>query len=224
MTDKEIYESMVELITEKIPDFEIKYKDENFWSKVRGILVYPFNQQYMTHYTTTLYPVVYFPSRAWVEADYRRAWKVLAHEFVHLWDRKCMGVLFDLAYALPQVGFVLALPALLAIWFSPWFLWFLTALLCLLPIPSYGRMVLEARGYTMSMAVNYWRHGRVSERTRIWIAQQFTGAGYYFMWPFEHNMAVRLDNAVYQLEKGTVFDWPDAGPYRWVHQLITQKD
>jgi hypothetical protein len=221
MTDKETFDALINLISLKIPGFEIGYKDENLVSKILGVLVWPFNRQYMTQYATTRYPKVFFPSRKWVEANYRLAWKVLAHEFVHLWDRQQEGASFNVKYASPQMWAVTALIALIAIWVGPWGLLGLIPLLLLLPWPSPGRRDKELRGYTMSMALNHWRYGgEVRESTKNWIAKQFTGSFYYFMWPFHGSVYAMLDEASRDLDDDNILDWKNAETFVWVRELL----
>lgn len=224
MDHKRMFEATVDAIKADIPGFSIGYKDENWISKLLGFLAKPFNPDYMTSFTTTRYPDVYFPSKSYVDEDWEkaRAWKILAHEWVHLSDRKRRGVIFNLGYILPQVGASIAALALLAIWFSNWWLLALTGLVLLAPLPSPGRREAELRGYTMSMAVNFWRYASVSDDTKKWIAQQFTGPAYYFMWPFKANMAKRIDAAVKALETGEVFNWPNPEPFKRMKALIQE--
>jgi len=219
MDDKAIYEALVTLVREHIPGFEVAFKDESWSQRLLGKLMF-FNKNYMTSFTTTLYPRVYLPSRKWLEESYGRTWKVLAHEFVHLWDRRRVGVGFNLAYLSPQIGAVLALLAVFA-FLSKGFLLALLALLCLAPIPSYGRMYFELRGYTMSMAVNLWRYGSISEDTKAYIASHFLGGNYYWMWPFPKGVRGRIDQAAAKLAAGdTSALGPSPEVYGKVYQML----
>ena len=221
MTDHaEMFDSLQVAIEKRIPGFQVCYKDENFVSKLLGVLVFIFNPKYMKTYTTTRYPKVYFPTRKFVTSDLKRAWKILAHEYVHLWDRYHKPA-FNFTYLLPQIGAFLALPAILAVWFSNWFLLFLVALILVLPWPASARRNAELRGYTMSMAINFWRYGTVSEDTKVWITENFTGWSYYKMWPF--NMRKQIDAAVKDITNGAVFKWEHAEPYKEVHDLMQEK-
>lgn len=220
MDDRQFYDTLRAHIAEKIPGFAVGFKTENTVSKILGVLAYPFNPRYMQDYTTTRFPRVFFPSRAFVEENPRRAWKILAHEFVHLWDRQQRGLAFNLGYSFPQILAVLALSALLAIWLGPWALFGLVPLLALAPLPAPWRKEAERRGYSMSMAVNGWRYGDVRESTKTWIAEQFTGAPYYFMWPFPESVAAFLDAAERDILSGDLFEWDGAEPYRQVHGLL----
>lgn len=215
--DKAIFEELSQTIAKRIPGFEVGYKNENFVSKLLGALVWIFNQRYMSGYTTTRFPDVFFPTRKFVEGDWKRAWKILAHEYVHLFDRLTQGWWFNIRYALPQILAVLALAALVTIWVGPFGLLGLVPLLLLLPWPAPGRKNIELRGYMMSMAVNYWRYGSVKTATVEWIATQFTSSGYYFMWPFKQSILDSLWQAVDDIESGKVLNDP---VFREVHDII----
>jgi hypothetical protein len=222
MDDKQIFDAMVELIKKRIPGFEIGYKDESFVSKLLGVLVWLFNRNYMKTYTTTRYPKVFFPSRQFVRNSYRGAWKILAHEYVHLWDRKQEGVWFNVRYASPQMWAVLSLAALITIWVGPWGLLGLIPLLCLLPLPSPGRRDIELRGYTMSMAVNHWRYGDVRDSTKDWMVKHFTGSGYYFMWPFKEDMRIKLYDAESKLDSAPIPPWRRMETFKEVRALLVE--
>lgn len=97
-----LFSDMTDLCGDEIPGFEVRYKNQSASSKVLGVLARPFNSAYMTRFTTTRYPRVYFPSEKFV-ADYPwGAAKILAHEFVHLSDAKSEGFFRHfLGYAFP---------------------------------------------------------------------------------------------------------------------------
>ena len=120
---------------------------------------------------------MYVPKLPLKENDHYSAILVLAHEWVHLSDRKRFGLLFDIGYLFPQC---LAFLSLLAPFLS---VWWLLCLLFLLPIPSPTRAWLEFRGYSMTMACKWWLTG--NEINYYWIERQFVGQWYYFMWPFK---------------------------------------
>ena len=131
----------------------------------------------MTSYISVIYPRMYVPKLPWKENDHYSAILVLAHEWVHLSDRKRFGFLFDIGYLFPQC---LAFLSLLAPFLS---VWWLLCLLFLLPIPSPTRAWLEFRGYSMTMACKWWLTG--NGINYYWIERQFVGQWYYFMWPFK---------------------------------------
>lgn len=201
-----LFEAAVTQVGKSIPDFEIRYKDESWSSKVIAALVWLFNRNYMKSYTTTRYPRVYFPSRKYVEENPKRAVKILAHEFVHLWDRKQKGVWFSFSYALPQLLalILLVVPVMLS-FFCSWWVAALAALpvfLFALPIPAYWRMRWECRGYTMNAAMNFWRYGSITDSTIEWVVEEFTGWAYYKMWPFKKSMTRRYKKAVEEIKTG----------------------
>jgi len=191
----DLFRETVSQIAKSVPGFEIRYKDESWSSKVIAVLVWIFNREYMTRFTTTRYPRVYFPSREYVEASPMTATKILMHEFVHLWDRKQMGWWFSIGYMLPQaLALVFIVGAITCAIWQPWWVAVISAacgVLCLLPLPAYWRMKFEMRGYTMNMLVNFYRYGFVRESTVEWITKQFTGSAYYFMWPCGAESRVR---------------------------------
>lgn len=162
-------------IEKDIPGFEVGYKDQDTGQKLLGKLV--FWTKY-TNYVTTVYPKVFFRNRSSVEG--RWPWWVLQHEWVHLKDTKTFfgkmpwmptlvnKLLFAFLYGFPQwlglLGFL---------GFVHWGFFF--AFLLFAPLPAPFRAWIELRAYRRSVEL-----GDTAER----IAHNFTGPGYYFMWPF----------------------------------------
>jgi hypothetical protein len=172
----------------------------------------------MVTVTTTLGKTVYFPSRTFVSVTtgwtgYKIAWKTLAHELVHVDDASRLGPLFAFAYATPQI---FALLATLAIFWSKWHLLWLVALL---PIPSPLRAWLELRGYAMSMAVNFWRHGAITNETRYWIEGMFTSSIYYWMLPWRAYVRKKLQEKESMIRRGAILRDP-AKAYAIVYGVI----
>ena len=170
---KKTRKNVEDFILEDIPNFEIRSKKDSWFMRTVGKLMF-FNKRFMTGYITTWYPHVYVPSLPWKRNNIA-AIPVLAHEWVHLHDRKRMGLLFNLLYASPQCFAPLAL-------FGFWNPWFFLFFLCFLPIPSPGRAWAEFRGYRMTIATYYWMSGYKIDIK--WVVEQFVGPSYYFMWPF----------------------------------------
>jgi hypothetical protein len=218
-TDKEIYDSLCTLIKCSVPGFEVRFKNESWSQKLLALLAKPFCPDYMTRFTTTLFPKVYFPSRQFVEGNYRSAWKVLTHEYAHLWDRQKEGRTFDLRYALPQLLAIFALGVLAAFW-SLWALLALVFLLALAPWPSRGRTDIEMRGYGMSMAVDYWRYGSINPGTKDWIAGIFVGWSYYRMSASLPKVKAQLDAIEKQIADSSILSGDYATPYRDVYLLL----
>jgi len=163
-------------IMDDIPNFEILSKKESFLMKMLSFVLF-FNPLFMSSYVSVIYPKLYVPSHPWKEDDHYSAVLVLAHEWVHLSDRKRFGLLFDIGYLFPQCLVFLSLLAPFLSW------WWLLCLLFLLPIPSLTRAWLEYRAYSVTMACMWWLNE--IEANYYWIEIQFTGRWYYFMWPFK---------------------------------------
>lgn len=181
--DSDHYDELCLMIAKRVSGFAIKYKDESRWQGFLGWLCF-FNKKYMTTYTSTFGKTVWFPSRKFVEKNKWVAFKILAHEYVHLLDRDKARFVFEFSYVFPHFMFVFSLLAFLSIRFSFGWLFSLLFLLFLLPIPAVFRAAVEMRGYSMNIAINIWRHGSLREDTREWIVEVFTGWPYYKMWPF----------------------------------------
>ena len=121
--DKQVFEELAGLVKDQT-GFEVRYKTDSRLQKILGKVLF-FNPRYLTTVTTTMLGGVYFPSRAFVESDYRSAWRILAHEYIHALDNRTYGpVRFGLGYVFPQILGLGALGAIGAFWCS----W---ALLCL---------------------------------------------------------------------------------------------
>jgi len=241
MAKANLFDAGVQLVKQTIPDFEIRYKNESWSSKVLAVLVWIFNRDYLKKYTTTRYPRVYFPSREFVSGNTTRAFKILMHEFVHLWDRKSKGWFrFTLGYLFPQilalVFLVLLVVALVAPTPGPvaWIKWVVVAVLgigtlvSVAPLPAPLRTKLELRGYAMNLAVNFWRHGSIRESSFDWIIPKFTGWDYYRMWPYENDVRRRLVNLKLAIEDGRIRHEDQEGgtaiPYALVEDLIKDLD
>ena len=174
LTAKRLY--LEQYIRSQISKFEIRDKKDSFIMRLLSRLLF-FNKNFLTNYVTTVYPKVYVPKLPWKENDPISAIATLAHEYVHLKDRKRMGYLFNFLYLFPQN---LVFFSLLGI-FNPW--WYL-CLLCALPIPSPTRAWLEYRGYRMTLFVyEYFGAMRNIDDFTDWIAEHFTNSSYYWMFP-----------------------------------------
>ena len=186
-------------IEAKIPGFRIVKKDKSFFMKLLSFFLF-FNRDFMTRYVTTIYPKVYVPSW-WGKETKNKSLEIeiLAHEYVHLYDRKRLGMLFNIIYLSPQVFSLLAIGAI-------WNTWFLLALSFLLPWPSPGRAWLEFRGYRVSLLMKYWILTSLSpDKEKIvwhyinndaleWTLDQFISYNYYFMFPFRSFLRKRFIN------------------------------
>lgn len=192
-------------------EVRIRYKTESRLMRILGKLMF-WDSGFMTNVTTTLGFSVYFPSPDWVKADYRRAWQVLSHELVHVEDAEKQGLWFSLGYAMPQCLAVLSILALTGA------VWTLAFLLFALPWPALWRKRSEMRGYGMTMAVEFWYRGSISETTKEGIAAVFTGPAYYFMWPFRKAVRAELEGWVSKIQQGQLED--EGAVYGRVKQMI----
>lgn len=222
-TDKAMYEALIALGQESFPGFRVQFKDESWWSRALDRIM--FWAPTDSNYTMTLNRTVNFPSRKWLaEVGYRHAYKVLAHELVHVADATRVGFgRYAVAYGTPQIFGLLALLALLAIPLGPLLLWWLLALGFLAPWPSAGRTDAELRGYAMSMAVNFWRHGSVQDRQKMEIAEKFTGWDYYRMCPDDSEVLRRLDAWAASIEFGEILDDPRNLIFKQVYDLMREQ-
>ena len=91
---------------------------------------------------------------------------------------------------------------------------FLLFLIFLLPFPAVGRSWVERRGYTMTMACNYWANGRISEVTKSQIVDNFVGSSYYWMMPFRGFVVRQVEAQAAKVISGEILN--DA-PYRQIH-------
>ena len=82
-------------IYKNIPGFQIVEKENSRLMRLLSFLFF-FNKKFMSDYTTTIYPKVYFPKSIIGSGDSIRRITIMAHEYVHMSDRKRLGVLFDI--------------------------------------------------------------------------------------------------------------------------------
>jgi len=182
MNSQQMLDALQVKIKEKVPGFEIQFKDQSTFMKILGKLMF-FNKNFMTKYITTIGTKVYWPSKEKFEQSALESFLTLSHEYVHIMDYIRRPVRFVLGYLFPQVKAVLALIAVLAV-ISPWFLLALPCLLALAPWPAPYRKRAEIRGYGMSMKARLWLGWDINEGTMNHYVKQFTSTAYYFMWPF----------------------------------------
>lgn len=192
MNDAERLQALEKRIKELVPSFEVRFKDESPFMKLLGKVMF-FNKNFMSGYITTIGTKVYFPTREAYHGDPRNSFRVLAHEFVHVFDYVLNPAKFALGYLFPQVLFPLAVFAFLG-FLSPWFLTFLVFLLCLAPIPSPMRTHWELRGHGMGLKVEQWwgEPPEALDQAVSWSASHFVTADYWFMWPWRAEVENRL--------------------------------
>ncbi len=213
---RQLFDELAEFIKGEIPGFEIRYKNESWFQKLIGVLTWVFSRHYMTNYTTTMYPIVWFPSRAYIDERPWKATKVLAHEYVHLYDAKGRHRWWGFRYAGPQTwlafGAAIGLTTVGILLGPPWWV-YLFSLLAVAPWPAAFRRDAELRGYSMNMVCNVWRHGSVKRSTIDWIVDHFIRPDYFFMWPFRKDMTKRVVEAEGEITFGRIFKGHNGKPY-----------
>lgn len=190
MFDQNRFNIFLSILKDSSSQFNIKYKNESILMAILKKILF-FND--FDKFITTIGSTVYFQSKEYVEQHPRESAVVLSHEYVHARDsKKLTHILFGFLYLIPQIlflptiiiGIVYKLPFLIALSF-----------LFLLPLPAYFRMLIERRGYLMSLfAINeVLKESSVpaEDRKNILIADVkhmsdtfFKGWPYYRMWPW----------------------------------------
>lgn len=182
VTDPQM-KQMLALCRAEVPEFRIEFKEDSKLMHFLSLLLF-FNRGFMDKYITTLGSTIYFPTRAGFLAQQYSYVEVLAHELVHMKESSHRGRLqYSVSYLFPQILALLSLLTCLAP-LNPWFLLCLCFLVFLAPIPSVSRCNIELNGYTMSLAVVFWRTGVITDADLDWTASQFTGPAYYWMYPW----------------------------------------
>lgn len=190
MSDR-YFSRMVAVIKKRVPDFQIKFKDEDPLMKFLCVLLFFLK---FSKTITTFGKTVYFPSRAVLEEDPDKYFPTLCHEYVHVLDYVENPIKFMLGYLFPQELAIFSLFSILAL-LNPYFFLFLICLLFLTPIPAPFRTRTELRGYGMSCKVAAWQNkdpdytNFIKERS----IGSFTSATYYFMCPFVNYVSKELD-------------------------------
>lgn len=147
-----IAQNIIDRIKLDFPSFQIKYKDESLLMKILGKILF-FNPSFMTAYITTLGDTVYFPSRAFVEANPTSSFITLMHEAVHMQQKQRFGFPFYLFYLF------LPVPILFA----------------------YCRAAFELEAYIVSLFM-YQQFQSLNPAKTAFIEQQFVTSSYLFMW------------------------------------------
>ena len=187
------FEQLAEELKAHVP-FRIRYKNESPEMEVIAAFVEPFSPDFMYNYTTVIGSTIYFPDRFSLMQNEEQAMRTLAHESVHLLDAERWRMpLFSLGYIMPQV-------LALCIFSFPWLGWWaLLFLLFLLPIPSPFRFYFEARAYAIDVLLSPPEY---QEKTMKRIVEQFTGWGYYRMFPFPKLVERSIRKWMRKAEKG----------------------
>jgi len=100
LDDLRAFEAVVRL---QYPELQIAFKERSKTQKFLGYLMFAFNPWYMSKYTSTFAPTVYFPTQDSYERNPRGSISLLAHELVHLLDTKKHPFWFRWTYLFPQI-------------------------------------------------------------------------------------------------------------------------
>lgn len=181
--------------SKKYIDFEIAYKEDSKFMKFLGAVLF-FNKDFHK-YITTINNTIYFPNKNYFIEKPVSSISTLLHELVHVSDKNRLTFpLFALLYLSPQILFLFCIPLffVLPIKFA------LIALLFLAPLPAIGRAWLEFRAYCMSLYVAHVLSDQYNvlvdfQGMKANILKQFTGAPYYFMFPFKSVIDRKLNQA-----------------------------
>lgn len=211
-TKSEVREKVLELYRKH--NMRLVLKTNSYFMKVIGVLIWVFNPRFK-EYTTTVGSTVYFPDQIRVNnTDYLA--KISGHEARHVFQLRELqekytkpvgSMLFSLKYSFPENLAVLSLFAVLAIWFSNFWILALAFIIPLLItpfIPSPFRADYEVEGYTNNVLYwCYYNNRKPSEYSYDWIVDQFSGANYLFMWP---NDRIAVEYAVRSLAEELLED------------------
>lgn len=196
-------------------------KSDSLLMRFLGKLMF-FNKKFMSRYYTTLGHTIYVPDDFWEDDDAHTV-SVLAHECMHIYRKNNLPIVYEFIYTCPQILASLSLLALLAIWFSNWWLMALVSLVFAAPIPSPGRAYIEKEGYLMSLACAYWLWGDVHYSTYTWVIKQFTGANYYWMWPYKDDLDNWFRQEMSKISQGKFPDFIFTQVYEfWKHVNLTK--
>lgn len=195
-------ENFIKYLQQYFPKFRVVSKDDSIIMKLFDRLLF-FNNDF-NKFATTIGYTCYLPKYF---IDNYDTLTVIAHEYQHAKDYDKLKLFFSITYLLPQLLFLLVFILFPFIKF-----WALIFILFILPIPSYGRMKLELKGYIISLFVYtiIYRHlgvENISERQIKLVndfEKHFTSSAYYFMWPF--GVRKQLISAVNSINSDSILD------------------
>jgi hypothetical protein len=206
MTNQDKTNKAIALGKKFCPDYNVKLKSSSWVQKAIGwVLGKIGNKDYMNSYCTTMGQTTYVPN---MDGDY--LWATLLHEIQHAKDaQKISNTLFGTAYLMPQLLGILGVFYTLVVSIGCVFgwplalLWGCTSLLCLAPLPAFGRAYIEVRGYTVSLAVYFWAGVLQDEQAYIeFLVNTFSSGAYYFMWPFKSWVRSYFQQKLQELKTG----------------------
>jgi hypothetical protein len=183
----------IELVKKFCPDFTVSFKkDSNFHKLIGWFLSKIGNPRYNTAYITTIGQNMALPI-AYKESCFKGLWQTVLHEGQHAQDaQKVNNYIFGIAYLFPQligilgVLYTIAIAIALPLGAPLFLLWGCLSLIFLAPLPAFFRANTEIRGYTVTLAVDFWSGTLGDEEQYLnWLVNVFSGPNYYYMWPFK---------------------------------------
>jgi hypothetical protein len=174
---------------------EIWNKQSSFWLRQVGwfFLKTKLNPRFMSHFFTIIGNRIYAPIEIIEAMTDVQLLQILMHETIHAFDRKKYGtVLFSVAYLFPQILAILAPvgAALAAITGNLLWLWLLTSLLFLAPIPAPFRTWFEIRAnrsdisFVKKVVYNNRTGDEIPGNYIELLSNHYINGEYYYMWPF----------------------------------------
>ena len=148
-------------IRAEFPDFLLKRKENSRFMKLLDLLLklITFGQmtKFMVSFTTTIGNTIYVPS-TWPVRPPKSKMIILRHERIHMRQRRRLGLWYSISYLL------FPLPA---VW-------------------AWCRMKYEMEAYEESIRAMYEYYGTsaFTDRTREVFLGHFTGAEYFWTWPW----------------------------------------
>lgn len=196
------FQDLVITAQKHFPSLQIQYKDQSWFMKLMGIILF-FNKSFMTDYVTTIGDTIYIPSEIYMKTHPVSGAVVFMHECVHINDSTNLGKpLFSFLYLLPQIMALFMLPLFFVL---SWKIVLPLIILFAAPIPAYFRMKFEKRAYLSSIytlnklgqRLNFDPH---LDDQKSFFLSQFKDSYYYFMWPFD--LSSEFDTALANVQSG----------------------
>lgn len=123
-----------------------------------------------------------------------------------IWSR----VVFYVMAGAGAVGYVA-----LSIWLAKWWAFLgVGAFIPLIPFRSPWRAKWEYRGYSMGIAISYWKYGSYPDRYLEYRVPTFTGPNYYFMDPNKDRVTSKLKKIRLSVQDGSILVGSDARPFQ----------
>lgn len=199
-------DSFMELAHAKFSDIRVVKKRSSVFMHLIywGALMFIWQRKFLTGYNTIIGKTVYIVDTTIEEKNWDSIYTTLRHEFIHMLQDDKYGIGFKLGYLFPQVLVIFSIFALLAIWFSNYWLVSLAFLGALAPWPAPFRCKWEMEGYTASLLARHERGDRLDVRHIDWVVKQFVTSAYYFMSWGRAGVEAKVRIAIAKIKNGTI--------------------